>query len=521
MPTADRRGRSSPATRPVARPRMRNPVRNSVTDLVGRLRDRAAPTRWSNLFGVIAVASLVVLVVTGLVLMLVYDPSSMLVRYRGSYPLLQGVEMSRAYASTLHLSLDLPGGLLVRQTHHWAALVLPAALLLQLASLFFTGGFRRPRHWGWVLLVGVLVLALVSGWSGYALPDDSLSGTGLRIVQGVTLGIPLIGTWSTWILFGGEFPGSVVERLYPVHLAAPALLVLLVILRLRLAWRTGPAQSPGPGRSDSRPVGLPLWPAAVTRAAGLFFGTGGVLVLMAGTMTISPVWAYGPSSPGNASAGSQPDWYTAFLDGALRLVPPGWEFVWLGRTWTLAVLVPLAAIGVFFALLTAYPFLESWKTGDRQEHDLLDRPRATPHRTGVGAAGVTFYAALWAAGSADLVATQFQVSFEGVIWALRGVVLLGPVVAFLVARQVCLTLLAADQERLLHGAESGRIVRDPSGGYTETHQPLDARRRHVLARASGSPPRPPGRDRGGVDHDPAALVDHVRVAPVERPRVLQ
>lgn len=483
MPTADRRPRSLGADSLSARLREGNRVGRRVTDLVEQLRHRAAPNHWSNLFGVIAGASLVLLIVTGVVLMLVYDPSSVLVRYQGSYGLLRGVEMSQAYASTLHISLDLRGGMLVRQAHHWAALVLPAALLLQLASLFFTGGFRRPRHWGWVLLVGVLILALVSGWSGYALPDDSLSGTGLRIVQGVTLGIPLIGTWLTFILFGGEFPGTIIEHLYLVHLAAPTLLVVLVILRLRLSWKTRPAQFPGPGRSEDDAIGLPVWPSAAIRAAGLFLITTGVLVLMAGTLAISPIWSYGPSSPGNASAGSQPDWYTAFLDGALRLVPPGWELVWLGRTWTLAILVPLAAVGLFFALLTTYPFLESWKTKDRHEHHLLDRPRNTPTRTGIGAAGITFYSTLWAAGSADLVATQFRVSFEGVIWVLRGMVLLGPTVAYLIARRACLTLQAADRERLLHGAESGRIERDPSGGYTETHQRLDAQRRQRLGPA--------------------------------------
>ena len=492
MPTVDHRPRSSWSERVLSYLREGNPVSHRVTDLVGRLRHRAAPNHWSSMFGVIAGASLVVLVITGLVLMLFYEPSSAVIRYQGSYALLRGVEVSEAYASTLHISLDLRGGLLVRQAHHWAALVLPAALLLQLASLFFTGGFRRPRHWGWVLLVGVLILSMASGWSGYALPDDSLSGTGLRIVQGVALGIPLVGTWLVSILFGGEYPGRIIEHLYLVHLAAPTLLVVLVILRLRLSWKTGPAQFPGPGRSEATVVGLPVWPAAAVRVAGLFFSTAGVLVLMAGTLTISPIWSYGPSSPAMASAGSQPDWYMGFLDGALRLVPPGWEFSWLGRTWTLALLVPLAATGLFFALLATYPFLESWVTKDRHEHHLLDRPRSTPARTGLGAAGVTFYGSLWAAGSADLIATEFRVSFEGVIWFLRALALLGPVLAYLVAGQICVTLQAADHERVLHGAESGRIHRDPDGGYTETHHPLDQERRQNVI-AVGQPPSPSAR----------------------------
>ena len=520
MTTADRVwGHRVAPKRSMITLRKSNPASRHLSDLVARLRTRAVPNRWSSYLGIISGASLVVLIVTGVLLMIFYDPSSALVRYQGSYEPLRGVEMSEAYASTLRISLDLRGGLLVRQAHHWAALVLPGSLLLQLASLFLTGGFRRPRHWGWVLLVGVLLLAMVSGWSGYALPDDSLSGTGLRIVQGVTLGVPVIGTWAAWVMFGGEFPGWILELLYLVHLAAPALLVVLVVLRLRISWRTGPAQLPGPGRSEAAVVGLPVWPAAAVRVGGMYFITAGVLVLMAGTLTISPVWLYGPSSPGNASAGSQPDWYMGFLDGALRLVPPGWEVVGLGRTWTLAVVVPLAAVGLFFALLTSYPFLESRLTGDRQEHHLLDRPRQTPNRSGIGAAGITFYGGLWAAASADVLATQFHVSFEGVIWVLRGIVTLGPVVAFLAVRELCLVLQGHDQELLAHGAESGRIVRDVHGGYFETHQPLDGPRRRDVVRAE-TPPHPVLADRvpqqaTNADREPVVPQQTTKVGAVE------
>jgi ubiquinol-cytochrome c reductase cytochrome b subunit len=427
------------------------------TALADRLRRHARPTRWTRLWGTVAVACFAVLLLTGVVLMLAYEPSGQPVVYRGSYGPLRGVTTSRAYASIVHLSLDVPGGLLVRQAHHWAALLLPAALLLQLASTFFTGTFRRPHRRSWVLLVAIVLLVLAAGWSGYGLPDDSLSGTGLRIVSGTTLALPFVGTWLTLTLFGGELPGTIIENLYAIHLVASLLVVVLVLLLAvaLVALR----------RRRSR-----LWPSV--QEVGLFFITLGVVTLMSGTLTISPVWRYGPSSPGDAYAGSQPDWYTAFLDGALRLVPPGWEVHLGSRTLTLAVLVPLAAIGLFLALLTLWPFVEERLTGDRADHATPDRARDTPTRTGVGAAGITFYGALWLAGSADIQATQLQVSFESVIRALRVVVVVGPLVAYAVTRTVCATLRAADEEFREHGAETGRIFRSPSGGYTELHEPV-------------------------------------------------
>lgn len=441
--------------------------------LTARLRQRARPNHWSSLFGVVTVACLAVLTATGVILMYLYDPAPTPVRYQGSYPPLRGVEVSRAFASTMRISFEVRAGLLVRQTHHWAALLLPASVIMQLATTFFTGAFRRPRQWAWVLLFGVFVLALVGGWSGYALPDDSLSGTGLRIVQGVVLGVPLVGTWLSWVIFGGEFPGQVLRHLYLLHLVVvPPLLALLLALRRRLAIRYGPPQLPGPGRTEDNVVGLPLWPAGAVRAGGMFFLTAGVLVTMAATLTVSPVWRYGPASPGNASAGSQPDWYTGFLDGALRLVPPGWELVWLGRTWTFAVLAPLAVVTVFLALVALYPFLEARVTGDRRVHHLLDRPRDAPTRTAVGVAGLTSYATLWAAGSADLVATEFGVGVEAVVRTLRISLVVAPVLAFLITRSACRALQAHDRDRAEHGAESGVLRRSPDGGYTETHAAL-------------------------------------------------
>jgi ubiquinol-cytochrome c reductase cytochrome b subunit len=456
-----------------------------VAGILAELRRRRAPSHWSNLFGVVTIACIVVLFVTGLFLMFFYSAASEPVVYRGSFVPLDGVTMSKALRSILGISFDVRGGLLVRQLHHWAALMLPASLILQLMSAYFTGAFRRPRRLGWVLLFGILIVALVGGWSGYALPDDMLGGTGLRIVEGIVVGIPVVGTWLSALLFGGEFPGQIIEHLYPIHvIVVPVILLALVVLKVRAAYRVGPAQFPAPGRTEENVVGIPILPNAAARAGGLLLIVMGLLTVLAATVTIAPVWLYGPSSPGDASAGSQPDWYTGFLDGALRLVPSGWEFVWLGHTWTPAVLVPLGVVTAFLLTILVYPFVEEWITGDHRDHNLLDRPRNTPTRTGLGVGGLIFFFGLWGTGSTDLVATHFRLGLETVVFFYQLLVVVGPVVAFIVTRRACLALQRKDRELLVHGVETGRIVRLPGGEYIEVHRPVDAYERWRLVNTS-------------------------------------
>lgn len=478
---APARPRRASVTERLSRRIAATPAARRLRAAIEDARGRAVPVHWSNSFGVVAMACLVVLFVTGVFLMFFYTPSSDVVGYSGPYLPLAGIEVSKAYASTLAVSLEVPAGLLVRQAHHWAALLLPAAIIMQLLVSFFTGAFRRPRRRSWVLLFVVFVMALASGWSGYALPDDMLSGTGLRIVEGIVLGIPVVGTWAAGALFGGEFPGRIIENLYPLHIATALALVLFLALRIRSSYRQKPPQFAGQGRSEENVVGIPLWPQMATRAGGLFAIAAGILFAISATVTVAPIWAYGPSSPGDASAGSQPDWYTGFLDGALRLVPPNWEFTWLGRTWTLAVLVPLLVVGLFLLLITVYPFLEEWITGDRSAHHLLDRPRNAAGRTALGVAAMTFYAALWGAASADIIATHFSVGLEAAIQFFQVVVLVGPAIAFTVTKRICIGLQKKDRELLVHGYETGRIVRLPGGEYVEVHEPVSERERLRLS----------------------------------------
>jgi len=427
------------------------------------------------------VSCIAVLFLTGIYLMFFYTPSSAIVQHNGAYMPLRGVEMSQALDSTLRITFDLRAGLLMRQAHHWAGLLLPASIIMQLITTFFTGGFRRPRRASWVLLFSIFIVALLGGWSGYALPDDLLSGTGLRITEGIALAIPFVGSQLANLLFGGQYPGEILAHLYPIHVAvAPALLLLLLPIRGWLSLSRRSPQFAGAGRAEDNVVGIPLLPNAAVRAVGLFTLVGAVILLIAATVTVNPIWLYGPTAPGNASAGSQPDWYTGFLDGALRLVPPGWEVEWLGRTWTLAILLPLVVVGTFLTLVATYPFVEEWITDDRREHHILDRPRNTPTRTAIGVIALTFYGVLWGTGSADIIATQFHLPLELLVTFFQLALLIVPPLSFVLTRRVCLALRRRDAEVVLHGYETGRIVRLPGGAYVEVRAPLDAYERWRL-----------------------------------------
>jgi ubiquinol-cytochrome c reductase cytochrome b subunit len=131
------------------------------------------------------------------------------------------------------------------------------------------------------------------------------------------------------------------------------------------------------------------------------------------------------------------------------------------------------ALGAIIVLPMIYPFLEHWITRDNREHHIADRPRNAPTRTAIGAAGVTFYAAMWAAASSDLIATHFDLAMEHVIHFLQAAAILGPIVAYLITKRVCLALQKKDREIALHGIESGRIVKLPGGEFIEVHEQLD------------------------------------------------
>ncbi|MFZ2260161.1 MAG: ubiquinol-cytochrome c reductase cytochrome b subunit [Luteococcus japonicus] len=440
------------------------------------------PDHWSFLLGEIVLYSFIVLLLTGIFLTIWFKPSMAEVEYHGSYPLMRGIPMSEAFASTLALSFDIRGGLLVRQVHHWAAILFIAGGVAHMLRVFFTGAFRKPREINWLIGVGLMALSLIEGFAGYSLPDDLLSGTGLRFADGLIRSIPLIGTWAEFFIFDGEFPGTaIIPRLYMAHiLLIPAILLGLVAAHMSLIVYHKHTQYPGPGRTETNVVGFPLFPVYMAKAGGFFFVVFGVSVLMGALMQINPVWKYGPYNPAQVTAGSQPDWYMGWVEGAIRIIP-NWESHIGSTTWSWQIFLPgVGLMGILFTGLALWPFIEQWITGDKSEHHLLDRPRNAPTRTALGVAGMTWYAMFWLGGANDIIAKHFSVSLNAISWFLRFAVIFAPVVAFLITKRICLSLQRRDAERVLHGSESGIIERSPEGAYSEAHVPVDVDEAYTL-----------------------------------------
>jgi ubiquinol-cytochrome c reductase cytochrome b subunit len=405
------------------------------------------PEHWSFLLGEMALYAFVVLLATGTFLALFFDPSTAPTVWHGPYAPLDGAQVSVAYGSALDLSLTVPGGLLMRQTHHWAALLFVVAITMHLLRIVFTGAFRKPRELTHAVGVTLLVLAVLEGYVGYSLLDDLLSGMGLAIGYSTALSLPGIGGALGALIWDGPFPGgSAFEpRLFIAHVfILPALIATLIGVHLWMVVRTRHAQFPGPGRRERNVVGSPMWPAYALRSLGWLFAVAAVLVLLGGLVQINPVWQWGPYEPWVGTNGAQPDWYLGWLIGALRLMP-NWELAVFGRT-----LLPnpvfggLLFPGIVFGFLYALPAIDrAVFTHERAEHHLLDRPRDNPRRSGVLAAMLVFVVLVFFFGSADRVFLSLSIPYELQLWLARGLVFVAPPLAYVLVSRWCLALRRA------------------------------------------------------------------------------
>ncbi|MEU6401736.1 cytochrome bc complex cytochrome b subunit [Streptomyces sp. NPDC046985] len=439
------------------------------------------PDHWSFMLGEVCLYSFLIIILTGVYLTLFFHPSMNEVVYHGSYVPLQGQLMSEAFNSTLHISFEVRGGLLIRQIHHWAALVFLAGMFVHMMRVFFTGAFRKPREINWMFGFLLFVLGMFTGFTGYSLPDDLLSGTGVRFMEGAILSVPIVGTYVSYFLFGGQFPGhDFVARFYSIHiLLLPGIMLGLVVAHLILVVYHKHTQYAGPGKTNNNVVGMPLLPVYMAKAGGFFFLVFGVIAAIAAIAQINPIWAIGPYRPDQVSTGAQPDWYMGMAEGLIRAMP-GWEINFWGHTLVLGVFIPLMLFGVILAVLALYPFIEAWVTGDRREHHILDRPRNVPTRTAFGAAWIAWYFVLLVGGGNDLWATHFDLSINSITWFVRVAFFLAPVLTFIVTKRICLGLQRRDKDKVLHGRESGIIKRLPHGEFIEVHEPLSQEQLYTL-----------------------------------------
>jgi ubiquinol-cytochrome c reductase cytochrome b subunit len=407
------------------------------------LLDKIFPDHWSFLLGEIALYSFVVLIATGVFVSLYFIPSANDLIYHGAYAPLRGAKVSAAFASTVDLSFGVRSGLVIRQMHHWAADVFVGAIAVHMTRIFFTGAFRKPRELNWMIGVTLLILALTNGFIGYSLPDDLVSGTGLRIMFSIVLSIPIVGSYLAIFLFGGNFPGdgSIIPRLYIIHvLIVPLIILGLLAAHLGLLVRQKHTQFPGHGRTETNVVGSPMYPTFIAKTTGFLFVITGVLWGLGGLAQVNPIWQFGQYEPTKISYAVQPDWYMGWLDGALRIMPP-LSFHAFGHTIPFVVLFPAVLFpGLCFNLFYVWPFLESKLTGDRAEHNLLDRPRDKPRRTAIGVAALAFFFTLFAASSTDVLANYFKISLNEVLWFFRIAVFVIPVIAGGFAYYLCLEM---------------------------------------------------------------------------------
>jgi ubiquinol-cytochrome c reductase cytochrome b subunit len=481
-----------------------------------RSMDKVFPDHWSFMLGEIALYSFVILLLTGVYLTLFFHASQRPVVYNGSYHPLRGVQMTDAYASTLHISFDVRGGLLMRQIHHWAALLFTTSIVVHMCRVFFTGAFRKPRTINWHIGVILIVLAILEGFAGYSLPDDLLSGTGLRIAYSVAESIPVVGSYVVFFLFGGQYPGQdIISRLFIIHvLLVPGILLALIGAHMMILWHQKHTDFPGPGKSEEVVVGTKFYPTFFLKTNGFFFMVFGVCAALGAFATINPVWLYGPYNPGQVSAGSQPDWYILFLEGSLRMIP-NWETHIFNHTISWNILIPGVILpGIMFTLLALYPHIESWATKDHGYHNQLNRPRDVPVRTALGVMSLTFYLLLVVAGANDIFANTFHWSLQATTWVLRVLLIALPPIAFKLTKRFCLGLQHHDEALLHHGVETGIIRRSPTGEYFEVDEPLPADKAAVLAGqidyelhgdghrpaiTSGAPPAAPNGSGGNGD----------------------
>ena len=344
---------------------------------------KAFPTHPSFLFGEIALFSFIILVITGIFLGLLYEPSI------GKVSLF-GAMVPAAYASVVRIDL-LPLGMVIRRVHHWSAMIMIAAILSHLARVYFTSAYRKPREINWLIGLALLAITLGAAFTGYLLPYSQFSVTATSIAYYISKSVPLMGGWVSRLLFAGEFPAAgTVPRFFFLHvMLVPVALMSFIGLHLLVLIKqkhTEPAanRKRNEALGGRRLIGIPVWPEQNYISLSLFFFLLFVVVLMGTYIPLNPIETYGPPSP--ATQVMRPDWYFLPIYGFLKLIPGSFSFSIAGAKFSPEAIGGVLFPGVLSLILVAIPFLDRSSTS----RNYMENPLLRPVMTSLGIAGGAF-----------------------------------------------------------------------------------------------------------------------------------
>ena len=406
------------------------------------------PDHWSFYLGEFALYAFLVLVGTGVYLAFVYDASP-----------------EHAFASVDALGRARSGGFLLRQIHHWSALIFVAAIVIHMARIFFTAAYRAPRELNWTIGVLLLMCSSIAGFTGYSLPYDALSGTGLRIADAVMRSVPFAGGPAAALLNGGNYPGpQLLPHLQLVHVwLLPLAIGGLITAHLTLLILQKHTQFVP---DAAHVVGRRFWPDYAIRTAAAFFATIAVIAGIASFVEINPIADYGPYHPWLVPNPATPDWYAGWLDGGLRLGPP-FELHLAGHAISPLFWPGIVMPGIVFAFIFFWPWIDARLRHDDGPSDVLEPASTSPLRAGIGAALLTAGVVLTLAASDDQQAMALGIDVRHLVTFYRWLLPLGSIGAGLLAAEIARELRARFAER---GQEAQRVValrRNAAGGFDE------------------------------------------------------
>ena len=398
---------------------------------------KAFPAEDSFLLGEVALFCFLVLVLTGTFLGMFFEPSTSEVEYEGSVAQYQGEELPESFVSVLHITYDVPYGMLLRRMHHWAAHLFVASMGLHMLRVFFTGAYRNPREPNWVVGSGLAVTSMFAAYTGYALPFDEFASTATGIGYNIALSVPLVGDVLSKLVFGGSFPSSAtIPRFYFLHVfVLPLLIAGLIAVHMAILIHQKHTEAPREGDvhgeravakdDDSVVIGLPAFPNQTAVSAVVFFLTLATLSLLAGFLPVHNVAEYGPNDPASTPALIMPDWFLMWLYGFLKLIPGWMSFTVFGVHVNTEFIGGMLLPGLVIGAMVLWPFIDRRAEPTHFTASPLDRPRATA----VGITGVVFVMVASIAGMNNILADVLGVETSSLTLPLTALLLLYPLVA--------------------------------------------------------------------------------------------